>query len=120
MDALPPTAIAHYRQSLEQRQAALREAGDASRDATQTVALDQNRVGRLTRMDALQQQAMSHEGERRRGLELQRIASALRRIEEGNYGNCVSCGEAIDARRLEFDPAATQCIACAARREGGQ
>lgn len=77
------------------------------------VELDQSRVGRLSRMDALQDQAMSLETERRRQLELQRIDSALARLAEGEYGYCVNCGEEIAARRLELDPAVPICVDCA-------
>lgn len=64
-------------------------------------------------MDALQGQAMAKETERRRGVELQRIASALARIEDEDFGYCVTCGEEIPLQRLELDPAVTTCIACA-------
>jgi DnaK suppressor protein len=82
-------------------------------DATAVVELDQTRVGRLSRMDALQAQAMSQERERRRELQLQKIAAALKRIECDDYGYCTECGEDIVFRRLVFDPATTLCINCA-------
>ncbi len=66
-------------------------------------------------MDALQGQAMAKETERRRGVELQRIASALARIEDEDFGYCVTCGEEIPLKRLELDPAVTTCIACASK-----
>lgn len=79
------------------------------------VELDQTRIGRLSRMDALQAQAMALEVERRRELELARIDSALKRLEEGEYGYCVTCGEQIALKRLEFDPATPVCVTCAER-----
>ncbi len=82
-------------------------------EAAATVELDQTRVGRLSRMDAMQAQAMSLEAQRRRATTLARIASALQRIDAGAYGDCLRCEEAIDPRRLAVDPAATLCIACA-------
>ncbi len=75
--------------------------------------LDQTRQGRLSRIDALQQQAMAAETQRRRTLELRRIDAALRRIDAGEYGYCLTCGEEIAPARLKFDPAATQCVPCA-------
>lgn len=117
MDELSSAAIAHFRARLRERQADLQATEQEAHEAGQTVELDQSRVGRLSRIDALQQQAMSQENERRRELELKRIASALKRIEAGDYGYCLSCDEPIDAKRLEFDPAATQCIRCAEKRE---
>ena len=83
-----------------------------SREASGTVALDQSKVGRLSRMDALQAQQMALETARRRQIQLQKIQSALRRIEEGEYGDCFICGEEIAAARLDFDPASTRCMGC--------
>ena len=45
--------------------------------------------------------------------ELARIAATLQRIEEGSYGKCIKCGDAIDAARLEAYPYADECIECA-------
>ena len=83
-----------------------------SSEASGTVALDQAKVGRLSRMDALQAQQMAQETARRRQVYLQKIDSALRRIDAGDYGNCFICGEEISAARLKFDPAGTRCIEC--------
>lgn len=90
--------------------AALRAQSAESRDA---VELDQTRQGRLSRQDALMQQEMAKESERRRGVEMQRIEAALKRIEQGDYGYCVRCDEEIAAKRLELDPAIPTCINCA-------
>jgi DnaK suppressor protein len=87
----------------------------AHEDESDPVEVDQARVGRLSRMDALQSQAMAAEVERRRELELARIESALERIEHGEYGYCVGCGEAIAPKRLELDPATPLCLSCAQR-----
>ncbi len=86
-------------------------------EAASVVMLDQSSVGRLSRMDALQGQAMAQERVRRRELELKKIAAALQRIEKGDYGLCLECDEPIAQRRLEFDPAVGYCIACAGKRE---
>ncbi|MBT8444490.1 MAG: TraR/DksA family transcriptional regulator [Gammaproteobacteria bacterium] len=99
-------------------QAALEGMRDAGDDAAATVELDQTRQGRLSRMDAMQAQAMSLEANRRREQQLARLKSALKRIEAGDYGWCLECGEPIDPRRLEHDPAAPLCIACAEKAEG--
>ena len=77
------------------------------------VELDQSSVGRLSRMDALQNQAMQLETERRREVELARIDAALKRMDADEYGACVSCGEAIQKKRLEMDPATPVCVDCA-------
>lgn len=77
------------------------------------VVLDQQSVGRLSRMDALQNQAMAQETQRRRSQERLRIAAALQRIEEDEYGWCAECGEAIAPKRLDVDPMAVMCAKCA-------
>lgn len=101
---------------IEQREALL-DVAESTREAARTVELDQTRVGRVSRMDALQVQAMAKELDRRRLLALQRIGNALQRIEDGDYGSCLSCDEPIMAKRLEADPAALLCIDCAIEAE---
>ena len=96
----------------------LRALSDSARDARKPVELDQSKVGRLSRMDAMQDQAMAQESERRRAGELQRIETALERLQSGDYGYCVSCDEAIAPARLELDPAVATCVACAGRGRG--
>lgn len=94
-----------------QEQLAREEASNA--DSRDTVELQQDSVGRLSRMDALQQQAMAKAQERRRAAERRRIAAALERIDEGEWGYCVNCGEEIAERRLRNDPSVATCINCA-------
>ena len=96
------------------RRRALVELSRDAHSAARPVELDQTRVGRISRMDALQGQAMARETARRRDLEIARIDAALKRIEEDAYGICVSCGEAIAAKRLHLDPMAPICVTCAA------
>jgi DnaK suppressor protein len=107
----------HYRTLLrqwEQELLALEQTGNA---AAKTVELDQTRIGRLSRMDAMQAQAMSQAYNRRRQQTLQAIGAALQRIERGDYGECIDCGEFINPRRLEFDPTVRCCVQCAGRGE---
>jgi DnaK suppressor protein len=96
----------------------LRQMAAASEESRKPVELDQTTVGRLSRMDAMQLQAMALEAERRRVAELKRIDAALRRIEEGEYGYCTSCGDEIPAKRLEIDLTIPNCVKCAAERSG--
>ncbi|MBT8144406.1 MAG: TraR/DksA C4-type zinc finger protein, partial [Gammaproteobacteria bacterium] len=85
--------------------------------AAATVELDQTRQGRLSRMDAMQAQAMSVEAQRRRQVKLRQIEAALRRVADDSFGDCQECGDAIAAGRLEYDPTTTLCIACASASE---
>ena len=77
------------------------------------VTLDQTMVGRLSRMDAMQSQALAIETERRRSIEIKRIDAALERINGGEFGYCGVCGEFIGSKRLENDPTVVACIICA-------
>ena len=86
---------------------------EMSEGARATVELDQQSVGRLSRMDALQGQAMAQASERQRRTDLVRIKAALKRLDDGDYGYCLECGEEIADKRLEIDPAAAMCISCA-------
>jgi len=95
------------------RKKELEESIAAGKDEGRPVELDQTRIGRLSRMDALQQQAMSQETERRRKTELARVTSALERLETGDFGYCVTCGEEIAENRLSLDPTLPTCIDCA-------
>jgi len=100
--------------ALKQTLLKAQETGD---QAEETVELDQSRVGRLSRMDAMQAQAMSKETGRRRRLKLVQIEAALRRIDGDDYGFCQQCGEDIAPARLEVEPTALLCIDCASARE---
>ena len=82
-------------------------------DARRTVELDQQSVGRLSRMDAMQQQAMAQATARRREARRARIEAAFLRLDEGEFGYCVDCGEAIPPGRIALDPIVTLCVDCA-------
>ncbi|SDQ94669.1 TraR/DksA family transcriptional regulator [Pseudovibrio sp. Tun.PSC04-5.I4] len=95
------------------RKAELTELAEISMGDRATVALDQQSVGRISRMDALQRQAMAQANDRQRARELQRIDGALQRITEDEFGFCLECGQDIPEARLRVDPAALNCISCA-------
>lgn len=84
-----------------------------SGEARAPVTLQQDAVGRLSRMDAMQQQAMAQASERRRTAERSRIAAALARLDEGEWGWCATCGEPIAQARLRHDPSVATCVSCA-------
>jgi len=101
------------KQKLLARRAELDDLSRLSGEDRRAVELDQTKIGRLARMDAMQQQAMALATEERREQMRIRIAAALKRIEVDEYGDCIRCGEEIVARRLELDPATPLCLACA-------
>jgi len=83
----------------------------------QVVELDQAKVGRLSRMDAMQAQEMAKASSQRREQMLQQITVALARIDNDEFGYCRDCDELIPNKRLEFDPTATRCVDCASVAE---
>lgn len=102
------------RTALSARLAQLDEEDRISAEGRAPVTLQQDSVGRLSRMDAMQVQAMALAAERRRKLERARIDAALERLTDGEWGWCVACGEEIAEARLRHDPSVPRCVGCAA------
>jgi DnaK suppressor protein len=86
-------------------------------EAAVVVELDQSKVGRLSRMDAMRAQAMAQATANRRALKLRRIEAALERVDAGEYGRCQNCDKEIPPKRLEIEPTALYCIRCASEQE---
>jgi DnaK suppressor protein len=80
--------------------------------AQKTVELDQQSVGRLSRMDALQSQAMAQAQQRRRDVLKGSLQAALRRLKEEEFGYCHECGDEIEEARLLASPTVIKCISC--------
>ncbi len=100
-----------FRQQLLQLQNDLR-ASLTNDEQGRTVELDQSRMGRLSRMDALQNQHIALEQKRRMEVSLQAIEGALRRIDNGSFGYCYICEQPLSQKRLAFDPTLTRCVNC--------
>lgn len=105
--------IAELADELKRRLAEIDSLDSENRAAGATVELDQQSVGRLARMDAIERQEMALATRRRREAERRRIQAAFQRLDEGEYGYCVKCGEAIAEARLRLDPSTPQCVDCA-------
>jgi DnaK suppressor protein len=88
-------------------------------DHAKTVELDQTAVGRVSRIDAIQQQQMADAQKRRNELRLKQIAVALRGFDDDSYGDCKVCGDPIGYRRLAARPESPACVACMAELERG-
>ena len=106
-----------FRARILAEQQALEALSATTAEAAKPVELDQTRVGRVSRMDAMQNQAMSLEAKRRQELQLQKLSAALTRLDAGDYGYCVRCGEAINVERLKVELTALLCIDCAEQGE---
>lgn len=103
------------RRRLDDKKTELEAMSAMTEEARAPVTLDQQSVGRLSRMDAIQQQQMASAQERSRKRDLVRIEMAERRLAEGEYGWCATCGEVIPDKRLEIDPMAEKCVRCASQ-----
>ena len=108
-----PLDESFFLKRLEEKKLTLKNLIVSAKNSTEVVELDQTKIGRLSRMDAIQRQSMAIEMERRREVDLRRIESAIERLKRGDFGFCITCDEEIPLKRLEFDPASTTCVACA-------
>lgn len=117
--AMPLSAqqIATFKKDLLQQRALLELAAEQTETDRAPVALDQQSVGRLSRIDAMQVQAMAQAQQRKRDTDLRNIVGALSRIEDGEFGYCTNCDEEIALKRLQVDPSVRQCIGCASSNE---
>ncbi len=105
--------VEQFRILIQQKVADLAAEDDLGHGAQRTVELDQQSVGRLSRMDSLQSQAMAQAQQRRRNSQKNALAAALHRLDEGEFGYCDDCGDAIAEARLKTNPALMHCISCA-------
>ena len=105
------------RTRLLELRAELESVAKTGADSAAVVELDQSKVGRLSRMDAMQAQAMAKASRQRREQTLRQIAAALQRIDDDEYGVCAECDEPINPKRLLFDPTVLLCIGCASKAE---
>ena len=116
MAALAEADVARLRERLEVLRDELKALLERSAAGARPVDLDEP-IGRISRVDALQQQSMLAANRAAAAGRRQQVDAALRRIAQGEYGDCSSCGEPIDPRRLAAQPEAPFCVACQGRRE---
>jgi len=105
------------RRALESLIEELQEALAGTAEAARPVELDQPAIGRVSRIDAIQQQKMTEANRQAQQSRLQLARSALRRFEEDEYGDCQACGDEIGDARLTARPESLFCIGCQQARE---
>lgn len=115
-ESLTEAQILELREALHRKRDDIEQSLAASRDDSRPVAPDQS-IGRLTRMDAMQQQQMAVARRRRQQTQLAQIQQALNKIPEGTYGECVRCEEPIGLARLRARPETPFCRTCQATPE---
>ena len=84
----------------------------ASAASANPVELDQSSVGRLSRMDAMQQQAMAKATRQKARLRVTQCKAALSAFDRDEYGFCRKCEEPIGYPRLSAKPEAPFCLSC--------
>lgn len=114
-DPTPGALRARFAPLLQAELAELRARSTDTTADRAPVTLDQQSVGRLSRMDAMQAQSMATAMEQRRKNRIARIQDALRRLEADDFGFCDDCGAFIGEGRLAVDPIVRRCISCAGR-----
>ncbi len=107
--------LQYYRELLTSLRAELEATLAADAEETSPVEPDRA-IGRLTRQDAIQSQQMALEIRRRNQARLRQVEQALKRVEDGTYGECLSCEEEISEARLKVRPETPICINCAEKR----
>ncbi len=100
------------RAELERELERLRRSMPTTEAAARPVQLDQSAIGRLSRVDAMQNQAMQHELHDRERHRENELMSALERMDDGSYGLCARCGQPVPYGRLLVVPEARNCVAC--------
>lgn len=81
-------------------------------ELTKPISLD-NSIGRLSRMDAINNRAINEKALRDKKRLLQKLERAKERAEKGELGTCLKCGEEIPFGRLKIMPYTTRCVKCA-------
>ena len=112
MDELNQGQLAALRAQLVARLEEVRDTLQQSQSAAVPVQLDQQAVGRLSRMDAIQQQAMVQANRQRAQGLVRQIRAALKRLDDDEYGDCVRCGNLIAWARLNAQPETPLCLRC--------
>lgn len=109
---LSPSERAQIRALLEELLTDLEPREAQLAESSSPVDLD-SPIGRLSRMDAMQNQEMAKAGLTRIRQRLDRVRRALSRIDEPDFGRCEGCGEPIGFDRMEFEPESARCVRCA-------
>ena len=112
MKQLTDAQIAEFREELEGQLAKLERSMTITNEALKTVELDQGAVGRLSRMDSLQNQGIAKGLRERESVRLALIQEALQRLDGGTFGVCTVCGATVRIERLFVFPESGTCAPC--------
>lgn len=100
-----------YHKILQESLKEIEEYLKKTEESAEAVSPDKS-LGRLSRMEAIQDQQLILEARRRKKMQKIAVQSALQRIDNGQFGNCIFCGKPIAPERLEVAPESTTCVVC--------
>ena len=101
-----------YKQKLKSMLLEIDDYLSKTKDSAAAVEPDKG-LGRLSRMEAMQDQQMVLELRRRKKRQLLEVKNAISRIEQNLFGKCVFCGKKISSERLNVFPEVQSCVNCA-------
>jgi len=107
-----------FRKRLEERQRELRHAMNRTAQDGRDADLESAQDIADRAANSYNKEFLFHQSNNDRQL-LQMVDGALDRIREGNFGQCISCGEEINPKRLEAVPWTRHCIGCQEKLEKG-
>ena len=102
-----------YREQLEESLFEIEQYLEKTEESAEAVSPDKS-LGRLSRMEAMQDQQLMLEARRRKKMQKVAVQSALQRIENGQFGTCIFCGNLIPEERLDVAPESSSCVDCSA------
>src|SRR5271169_969545 len=107
-----------FRKRLEDRQQELRHNVNRTAQDGREADLESAQDIADRAANSYNKEFLFHQSNNERQL-LQMVEGALDRIREGSFGQCISCGEEINSKRLEAVPWTRHCIACQEKLEKG-
>ena len=117
MSELTQKEIDELRSDLAQLRNSLTDTLQQIEKASETVELDQQAFGRVSRIGALQQQNMAKANHKQSQNRLRQVMQALARVDSGDYGFCINCNGNIGFPRLKARPETPRCLKCQSLQE---
>lgn len=108
--------VEELRQDLIELKRSLTGLVELAADGARPIDLDES-IGRLSRMDAIQQREMARANLDAHRLRLNQVSEALDSIADGTFGQCIWCEQPIPYRRLKALPDTATCLPCQEQRE---
>ena len=116
-EELSDQQLAYFADLLANREVELQARLQTLEARSAPVTLDQQSVGRVSRIDAIQQQQMAKADAGQVQRLLRRVVAARGRLEQGDFGYCSECDQVIAAARLEIQPETSLCLSCQQKQE---